>query len=117
MAGITPQPVSVFNIVEDGSAPRVETLSRPGPVKAGEAALLANAQGLAGLGRASEAVELLTAGADAPGASADLVYELGGLLERLGDFEGAARRYTHAVALDQLMEAAHAALAASQSNP
>lgn len=76
---------------------------------AGEPALLAKAQGLAGLGRASEAVELLTAGADAPGASADLVYELGGLLERLGDFEGAARRYTHAVALDRLMEAAHAA--------
>ncbi len=76
---------------------------------AGEPALLAKAHGLAGLGRASEAVDLLRAGADAPGASANLVYELGGLLERLGDFEGAARRYTHAVALDRLMESAHAA--------
>jgi len=77
---------------------------------AGEPALLAKAQGLASLGRLSEAVTLLSGAADSERASARVAFELGALLERLGDFEDAASRYTQAVGLDPLMEGAHAAL-------
>ena len=77
--------------------------------RAGEPALLAKAQGLAGTGRVTRAVELLTEAADEAGASAVVAYQLGSLLERLGDAEGAAARYGQAASVDPLLEEAHAA--------
>lgn len=76
---------------------------------AGEPALIAKARGLANLGRAPEAVDLLSRAADSPDATAQIAFQLGSLLERLGDAVGAAQRYGEAVAMDPQLEDAHAA--------